>query len=175
MIKTEECIVSPGWVKAKLQDVLPINYGKGLTEKSRDGSGSVPVYGSSGIVGKHTHMLTTRETLIIGRKGSVGAIYHSPEPCWAIDTTYFVEDTESTYLKYWFYVPLRITHPRKLAGEHRVIIVSGRLGQATPPTRDADADPRGQASAARPCLAASGHRHGIICLRLGQATKRISR
>src|SRR6266851_9359579 len=72
-------------------------------------------------------------------------------------------------------VPLRITHPRKLAGEHRVIIVSGMLGQATPPTRDADADPLGQASAARTCLAASGHRHGIICLRLGQATKRIRR
>jgi len=75
----------------------------------------------------------------------------------------------------FFFVPLRITHPRKLAGEHRVIIVSGMLGQATPPTRDADADPLGQASAARTCLAASGHRHGIICLRLGQATKRIRR
>ena len=66
MIRTEESIFPTGWVKAKLQDVLPISYGKGLTEKLRDGSGSVPVYGSSGIVGQHTHMLTTRETIIKG-------------------------------------------------------------------------------------------------------------
>ena len=72
-------------------------------------------------------------------------------------------------------VPLRITHPRKLAGEHRVIIVLGMLGPATPPTLDADADPIGQASAARTCMAASGHRHGIICLRWGQATRRSRR
>jgi hypothetical protein len=72
-------------------------------------------------------------------------------------------------------VPLRITHPRKLAGEHRVIIVSGMLGQATPPTLDADAAPIGQARAARTCLAASGHHHGIIGLRVGQATSQIRR
>jgi len=69
-------------------------------------------------------------------------------------------------------VPLQITHPRKSAGEYRVVIVSGMLGQATPPTLDGDSDSIGQASAARPCLAASRHRHGLIWLRLGQATRR---
>jgi hypothetical protein len=72
-------------------------------------------------------------------------------------------------------VPLRITHSRKLAGAHCVIIISRMLGQATPTMLDADADPIGQANAARTCLAVLGHRHGIICLRLGQAAKRIRR
>ncbi len=57
-------------------------------------------------------------------------------------------------------VKFRITHTKKLAVEHRVIIASGVLGQATPTTLDADADPIGQASAARTRLVASGHTGG---------------
>src|SRR5882724_5321952 len=72
-------------------------------------------------------------------------------------------------------VSLRITQPKQLAVEHRVAIASGVRRQATPTTLDADSDSLGQASTARPCLVASGHRHGSICLRLGQATRRIRR
>src|SRR2546430_4311255 len=57
-------------------------------------------------------------------------------------------------------VSLRITHPKQLAREHRVIIGSGVRRQATPTTLNADSDSLGQASTARPCLAASAHRHG---------------
>ena len=47
--------------------------------------------------------------------------------------------------------------------------------QVTPTTLTADSDSLGQASTARPRVAASGHRHGSLCLRLGQATRRIRR
>src|SRR5687768_12354391 len=94
-----------GWAKAKLGEVLPLTYGKSLTEKDRDSSGHVPVYGSSGQVGLHTESLTKNPTLIVGRKGTVGAVYYSPVPCWAIDTTYYFEiDDEYTNLLYFYYL-----------------------------------------------------------------------
>jgi type I restriction enzyme S subunit len=94
----------PRWARAKLGSVLPIKYGKGLTEESRDPGGSVNVYGSSGIVGRHSAAITAGPTLIIGRKGTVGSIYYSRAACWPTDTTYFVEATPSTNLLYFSYL-----------------------------------------------------------------------
>ena len=93
-----------GWTEAVLGEVLPLSYGKGLTKKNRNNTGSVPVYGSSGIVGQHSQALTSGPTLVVGRKGSVGEVHYSPVPCWPIDTTYFVEATESTNLRFFGYL-----------------------------------------------------------------------
>jgi type I restriction enzyme S subunit len=92
-----------GWVITTLGKVLPISYGKGLTKDKRDKTGSYPVFGSSGQVGKHSKSLTRKPTLIIGRKGSVGEVYYSPVPCWPIDTTYYVEEQEELHLKFFLY------------------------------------------------------------------------
>jgi type I restriction enzyme, S subunit len=83
------------WVRTTLEDVLPIQYGKGLTEKNRDPSGKHPVYGSSGVIGVHRQALTSTETLVLGRKGSVGSVHYSPLPCWPIDTTYYAEANDN--------------------------------------------------------------------------------
>ena len=73
-----------------LADILEAKYGKGLPERERR-VGEVPVYGSSGAIGYHDTALTEGPTLIIGRKGSVGAVHFSISPCWPIDTTYYVD------------------------------------------------------------------------------------
>jgi type I restriction enzyme S subunit len=96
--------IPTGWEKTTLGNVLPILYGKGLPKAKRDNSGSVAVYGSSGQVGNHSEALTTKASLIIGRKGSVGEVYYSTNPCWPIDTVYFVERKEGLYLKFFEYL-----------------------------------------------------------------------
>jgi type I restriction enzyme S subunit len=80
-----------GWVSPPLGSVLTVNYGKGLKESLRK-PGPVPVYGSNGLVGKHHKSLTDRPAIIIGRKGTVGAVHLSLQPCWPIDTTYFIAE-----------------------------------------------------------------------------------
>ena len=70
------------WQRASLGKLLPIKYGKSLPAQLRDASGSHPVYGSSGMVGTHSAALTSGPTLIVGRKGNVGAIHYSTVPCW---------------------------------------------------------------------------------------------
>ena len=57
------------------------------------------------------------------------------------------------------FVKFRITHPKKLAVEHRVIMTLGVIGQDAPATLDAVSDPVGQTNAARTHLAVSGYRH----------------
>lgn len=105
MNKREEEKLLQGWVKTTLGKILPLTYGKGLTEKERDSSGKVPVYGSSGQIGWHSEALTQKPTLIIGRKGTVGSVYYSLVPCWAIDTTYYFEcDSENINLLYFYYL-----------------------------------------------------------------------
>ena len=79
------------WNKVKLGDVLTAHYGKALKADARDGSGKHDVFGSSGIVGKHSEALSEKSTLIVGRKGSVGAVTYAPNGGWTIDTAYFIE------------------------------------------------------------------------------------
>jgi type I restriction enzyme S subunit len=96
--------LAEGWVWSRVGDLLKINYGRGLKEEKRV-DGPVPVYGSNGIVGQHNSALTEGPTIIIGRKGSIGAIHYSSRSCWPIDTTYFIDNFSGLnplYLKYVF-------------------------------------------------------------------------
>ena len=87
-----------------LGNLLPLKYGKSLPAASRDSSGSVPVFGSSGVVGSHSAALTTGPTIIVGRKGNVGAVHYSSLPCWPIDTAYFVEPPSGHNPAYYSYL-----------------------------------------------------------------------
>ncbi len=91
-----------GWVTAQFGELIELKYGKALPDKVRDGHG-FPVYGSNGIVGSHSEPLTNSETLIVGRKGSVGEVQYSAGPCSPIDTTYYVDCLWGMPFRYWFY------------------------------------------------------------------------
>jgi hypothetical protein len=58
------------------------------------------------------------------------------------------------------FVNIRLTHPKKSAAEHRVIIALGVIGQEAPATLDAGSDPVGQANTEHTPWAASGSSHG---------------
>jgi type I restriction enzyme S subunit len=92
------------WICIKLGQFTPFFYGKSLPGNCRDNSGKVPVYGSSGIVGFHTEALTDGPTIIIGRKGTVGALYYSPVPCWPIDTTFYISGGDRELIRYKYYL-----------------------------------------------------------------------
>jgi type I restriction enzyme S subunit len=91
-----------GWAETRIGEVLQFNYGKGLPERDRSGSG-FPVYGSNGVVGYHEKALVSTESLVVGRKGSVGEVHHSRGPCWPIDTTYFVDEFSGMPVCFWYY------------------------------------------------------------------------
>jgi len=89
----------------ELSKVIRVHYGAALKEADREQSGAHHVYGSSGVVGRHSESLFEYPSIVIGRKGSVGAVTYAPEGGWAIDTAFFVErlDPNASDLRYLFY------------------------------------------------------------------------
>lgn len=79
------------WVQTRLGELIHFTYGKALPERARNPAGQVPVYGSNGVVGRHDQALVQEPCLVVGRKGSVGSIHCVTEPCWPIDTAYYVK------------------------------------------------------------------------------------
>lgn len=91
------------WGKTNVGEFAPFQYGKSLPARKRVQSGQVPVFGSNGIVGYHNKALTKGPTVVIGRKGSAGAVHYSPGPCWPIDTTFYLHKTESELMRFRYY------------------------------------------------------------------------
>lgn len=89
----------------QLGEVCEFVYGDSLKEERRR-PGKVPVFGSNGRVGWHDQAITSGPTIVIGRKGSIGEINWSGEPCYPIDTTYFVEKTKQPCNLRWLYYTL---------------------------------------------------------------------
>jgi type I restriction enzyme S subunit len=91
------------WRESTVGEFATFRYGKALAASRRVTSGSIPVYGSNGVTGYHDSSLTDGPTIIIGRKGTAGAVHYSSVPCWPIDTTFFVTgcDTELVRFKYY--------------------------------------------------------------------------
>ena len=116
-----QIMLPEAWTNAKLGQILPLKYGKGLVEKNRIQTGEIPVFGSAGVVGYHNQALIQGPALIVGRKGTVGAVHYSSGPCWPIDTTYYVEASPSTNLDFFGYV-LAATD---LAGKDRSTAIPG--------------------------------------------------
>lgn len=84
------------WKECKLGEVITLNYGKSLPVKKRN-SGDIPVYSSAGLTGWHDKALIDSKGLIIGRKGTIGKVYKSETPFYAIDTSYYVLPNNDVY------------------------------------------------------------------------------
>jgi len=80
-----------GWRRATVGTLLDFQYGKGLKASQRADEGQVPVFGSNGIVGFTDEPLTERPSIIVGRKGSAGALNLCDGPSWTTDVAYYVE------------------------------------------------------------------------------------
>ena len=91
------------WDYTTIGEFSAFIYGKSLPKQRRNALGDIPVFGSNGIVGYHDTALTDGPTVIIGRKGTVGAVHYSPGPCWPIDTTFFVTGKDANLLRFTYY------------------------------------------------------------------------
>jgi type I restriction enzyme S subunit len=70
-------------------DLIELRYGKALPAASRL-AGKYPVFGSGGVAGFHDAALIDGPGVIVGRKGTVGAVYWSERGFFPIDTTFYV-------------------------------------------------------------------------------------
>lgn len=83
-------LIPKGWGVGRLGNIIELAYGKALKATDRR-HGCVPVYGSGGITGYHDEALVEHASIVVGRKGTVGALYWEDAPFFAIDTTFYVK------------------------------------------------------------------------------------
>lgn len=90
------------WPQAKLKFITRFGYGDALpTDESQDGP--IRVFGSNGPYATFTRPNTRAPAIIVGRKGSYGKINWISEPCFASDTTFFVDASTTQHHLRWIY------------------------------------------------------------------------
>ena len=90
------------WPQAKLKHVARLGYGESLPREEQ-ANASVPVFGSNGQFSSFSSANTAGPAIIVGRKGSYGKVNWSEEPCFATDTTFFVDHSTTQNDLRWLY------------------------------------------------------------------------
>lgn len=80
--------IPDGWAAVQWGDVAELDYGKAL-RGYKDSTGEFPVFGTNGQIGMHETSLFP-SGVVVGRKGAYRGIHYSAEPCWVIDTAFYL-------------------------------------------------------------------------------------
>ena len=110
MSKLEEMIseLCPDGVEfKKLGDVLKICNG---SDYKKFGAGSVPVYGSGGIMTYIDTPIYDRESVLIPRKGSLNKLYYVDVPFWTVDTIFYTKINLELVIPKFVYYCLQKEH-----------------------------------------------------------------
>lgn len=85
----------------KLGDICKIKYGK---DHKKLNDGSIPVYGSGGVMRHVDKALWDKPSVLIPRKGTLGNLFFADEPFWTVDTLFWTDiDAAQVMPKYLFY------------------------------------------------------------------------
>lgn len=98
--------LAPAIEERTLSDILSLEYGRSLPTARRK-AGPADVYGSGGIVGTHSEALCPEPGVIVGRKGTAGAVHWSHRPFFPIDTTFYVVPRHKAVSQVFCYFLLR--------------------------------------------------------------------
>jgi type I restriction enzyme S subunit len=93
------------WPNVQMRRIARLSYGQSLADDARR-PGVVEVFGSNGPVGSHDRANTRSPVVVVGRKGSFGKIQYSSRAVFAIDTTYFVDESQTKAVLRWLYYAL---------------------------------------------------------------------
>lgn len=104
-IKPEEIPfeIPENWVWCRLGEIIEMIYGDSLTKAQCIEGAEYPVFGSNGIVGYYNEYLTDKRTIIVGRKGSAGALNVCHSPSWTTDVAYYIEELEFLDFDFTYY------------------------------------------------------------------------
>jgi type I restriction enzyme S subunit len=92
-----------GWAAIHFGNVFTLEYGDNLPADKRSNTGEFPVYGSNGVVGSHYACFVKSPCVVIGRKGSAGALNLSlNEGCCVTDVAYYCIPPQGLDLKFTF-------------------------------------------------------------------------
>ena len=94
--------------KYTLQQLVSIKYGKNQKQVISE-NGTVPIYGTGGLMGFSTMPLYDKPSVLIGRKGTIGKVRYIDQPFWTVDTLFYTIVNEDLVVpKFLYYVMTQI-------------------------------------------------------------------
>jgi len=116
------------WEVKQLKYLARLIYGDSLPADTR-AEGGIPVFGSNGPVGFHSEPNTLAPVLVIGRKGSFGKVNFSDQPCFAIDTTYYIDIRNSRVDLRWLFYALLLLRLDSISEDSAIPGLSRELAE----------------------------------------------
>ncbi len=95
------------WEVKKLGDILKVRHGKSQKDVE-DRNGQYPILGTGGLMGYANQFLYDRESVLIGRKGTIDKPRYMNIPFWTVDTLFYTEIFKYVSPKCLFYKFLQI-------------------------------------------------------------------
>ena len=86
------------WGVKTIQEVAIVKYGRSNPKTK----GNIPLIGSSGVFGTVDEALIQTPTIVIGRKGTAGAVWDIRTPSWPSDTSFYLEYKNEISQKFLF-------------------------------------------------------------------------
>ena len=100
LIDSELGQIPLGWTVGTLSDIVTVKYGK---DHKKLEDGSIPVYGSGGVMRYADKSLYESESVLIPRKGTLGNIIYINEPFWSVDTMFYTEMKMDNIAKFVYF------------------------------------------------------------------------
>lgn len=100
--QTKIGIIPNEWETPELGELLKIRHGKSQKEVE-DSNGKYPILGTGGLMGYANKFLYNKESVLIGRKGTINKPQYMSTPFWTVDTLFYSEISEKVVPKILYY------------------------------------------------------------------------
>jgi len=116
-----------GWEWVRLNDLIRIGSGDGLTAAQMAPNGTIPVYGGNGVNGHHDHANVEEPTVVIGRVGYYcGSVHITPARAWVTDNAFITRYPKACLQMEWLYWLLVGTNLKENDSATAQPVISGR-------------------------------------------------
>ena len=88
------------WRIGPLSELITIKYGK---DHKKLGDGTIPVFGSGGIMRFVNTALYKSESVLIPRKGTLNNVIYVDQPFWSVDTMFYSEMNRPNLAKFVYF------------------------------------------------------------------------
>ena len=88
--QTEIGLIPMDWEVKTLGDVLKIKHGRDQ-KQVQSTNGKYPILGTGGLMGFTDKFLYNKESVLIGRKGTIDKPRYMNTPFWTVDTLFYSE------------------------------------------------------------------------------------
>ena len=99
-IESELGEIPTGWRVGSLSELITVKYGK---DHKKLADGTIPVFGSGGVMRFADTALYNDESVLIPRKGTLNNVIYVNQPFWSVDTMFYTEMRRPNLAKFIYF------------------------------------------------------------------------